>query len=185
MAPHRVDSIWSARYVVTMDAQRRVIENGAVAIVRRSHRRRRHARRDRPGLAAEAAPRPAGRDSRAGPDQHPHARGHVAVPRHRRRHEAAGLAGEVHLSRRGQERRPRVRALGHAAGLPRDGAFRHHHLHGHVLFRGHGGRGDQGGRPARRAGRDRHRLSRAGLQDAASSAGRHGKISSRRTPTIR
>jgi 5-methylthioadenosine/S-adenosylhomocysteine deaminase len=30
--PTRVDWIWSARYVVTMDAQRRVIENGAVAI---------------------------------------------------------------------------------------------------------------------------------------------------------
>src|SRR5690242_20150053 len=28
-----VDAIWSARWVVTMDAQRRVIENGAVAIV--------------------------------------------------------------------------------------------------------------------------------------------------------
>jgi len=28
----RVDSIWSARWVVTMDAQRRVIENGAVAV---------------------------------------------------------------------------------------------------------------------------------------------------------
>ena len=28
----RVDAIWSARYVVTMDAQRRVIENGAVAV---------------------------------------------------------------------------------------------------------------------------------------------------------
>ncbi len=30
--PTRVDAIWSARWVVTMDAQRRVIENGAVAI---------------------------------------------------------------------------------------------------------------------------------------------------------
>jgi 5-methylthioadenosine/S-adenosylhomocysteine deaminase len=30
--PARVDAIWSARWVVTMDAQRRVIENGAVAI---------------------------------------------------------------------------------------------------------------------------------------------------------
>jgi len=30
--PTRVDAIWSARYVVTMDAQRRVIDNGAVAI---------------------------------------------------------------------------------------------------------------------------------------------------------
>ena len=28
-----VDLIWSARYVVTEDAQRRVIENGAVAIL--------------------------------------------------------------------------------------------------------------------------------------------------------
>ena len=27
-----VDSIWTARYVVTMDPQRRVIEDGAVAI---------------------------------------------------------------------------------------------------------------------------------------------------------
>ena len=31
-SPTRVDAIWSARWVVTMDAQRRVIENGAVAI---------------------------------------------------------------------------------------------------------------------------------------------------------
>jgi len=30
--PTRVDAIWSARWVVTMDAQRRVIENGAVAV---------------------------------------------------------------------------------------------------------------------------------------------------------
>jgi hypothetical protein len=28
----RVDSIWTARYVVTMDPARRIIENGAVAI---------------------------------------------------------------------------------------------------------------------------------------------------------
>jgi 5-methylthioadenosine/S-adenosylhomocysteine deaminase len=31
-APTSVDAIWSARWVVTMDAQRRVIENGAVAV---------------------------------------------------------------------------------------------------------------------------------------------------------
>lgn len=31
-SPIRVDAIWSARWVVTMDAQRRVIENGAVAV---------------------------------------------------------------------------------------------------------------------------------------------------------
>jgi 5-methylthioadenosine/S-adenosylhomocysteine deaminase len=31
-APIQVDAIWSARWVVTMDAQRRVIENGAVAV---------------------------------------------------------------------------------------------------------------------------------------------------------
>ncbi len=31
-SPTRVDAIWSARWVVTMDAQRRVIENGAVAV---------------------------------------------------------------------------------------------------------------------------------------------------------
>jgi 5-methylthioadenosine/S-adenosylhomocysteine deaminase len=33
LAVEPADSIWSARYVITMDAQRRVIENGAVAIV--------------------------------------------------------------------------------------------------------------------------------------------------------
>ena len=33
MAQASVDAIWTARYVVTMDAQRRVIENGAVAVV--------------------------------------------------------------------------------------------------------------------------------------------------------
>ena len=31
-AQTNVDSIWSARYVVTMDPQRRVTENGAVGI---------------------------------------------------------------------------------------------------------------------------------------------------------
>ena len=31
-SPARVDAIWSARWVVTMDAQRRVIEDGAVAV---------------------------------------------------------------------------------------------------------------------------------------------------------
>lgn len=31
-APTPVDAIWSARWVVTMDAQRRVIENGAIAV---------------------------------------------------------------------------------------------------------------------------------------------------------
>jgi 5-methylthioadenosine/S-adenosylhomocysteine deaminase len=32
-AQTRADAIWSARYAVTMDAQRRVIENGAVAVI--------------------------------------------------------------------------------------------------------------------------------------------------------
>src|SRR5215831_315410 len=31
-AQQQVDWIWSAHYVVTMDAQRRVIENGAIAV---------------------------------------------------------------------------------------------------------------------------------------------------------
>ena len=93
-----------------------------------------------------------------GPHQHPHPRRHVAVPRHRRRPEAAGLARKVHLPRRSQERHAGFRALGHAPGLPRNAARRHHHLHRHVLLRGRGGRGGQGGRHARRAGRDHHRF---------------------------
>ncbi len=42
-AQSQVDWIWSARYVVTMDAQRRVIENGAIAISGDQHCGRRHA----------------------------------------------------------------------------------------------------------------------------------------------
>ena len=79
------DWIWSARYVITMDAQHRVIENGAVAV-----------RGDRivgVGTKAEidarfqarAAAGPAGCHPRARPHQHAHACRHVAVPRHRRR----------------------------------------------------------------------------------------------------
>ena len=83
---------------------------------RRPHRGRRHQGRDRPQFPAPAAPGPARRHPRARPDQYPHARGHVAVPRHRRRHAPAGLAGEIHLSGRSQERHRRFRPLGHAPG---------------------------------------------------------------------
>ncbi len=150
-----VDAIWSARYVVTMDAQRRVIENGAVAIAgdhivdvgTRADIDRRYTRK--------TAARPPGRDPCAGPYQHAYPCGHVAIPRDRGRYEPAGVAHQIHFSRGGQERRPRVRALGDSSGAARDGAVRHHDLHGHVLFRRHGGGGHQAGRDARSAGRNR------------------------------
>ena len=99
-APRPADWIWSARYVVTMDAQHRVIENGAVAIVG-DHivGGRARARRSTGLISAKQRAGPAGCDSRAGADQHAHARGHVAVPRHRRRSESCRTGSRNSFSR--------------------------------------------------------------------------------------
>ena len=63
--PSRPTVIWSARYVITMDAQRRVIENGAVAIRGDRIVGRRHQGRNRRALpgrsSASTAPTPSSR----------------------------------------------------------------------------------------------------------------------------
>ena len=184
-AAEPADWIWSARYVITVDAQRRVIENGAVAIRGERIVAVGTERRNRRALPGRAAPRPARRHPRARPDRHPHARRHVAVPRHRRRPALAGLARAIHLPRRSQERHARFRALGHAPRLPRNAARRHHHLHRHVLLRGRGGRSGQGSRHARRAGRNHHRLPGGRCQDARRRAALHRDATSRASATIR
>ena len=61
-----------------MDAQRRVIENGAVAIRGDRIVGGRHEGRDRRALSGEAAARPARRHPGARADQHPHPRRDVA-----------------------------------------------------------------------------------------------------------
>ena len=86
------DWIYTARYVVTMDAQRHLIDDGAVAIRGDRIVGVGQARRHRKAVSGPPPPGPAGRAPDAGLDQHAHARRHVAAARHRRRHEAAGLA---------------------------------------------------------------------------------------------
>jgi hypothetical protein len=80
VAAEPADTIWSARYVITMDAQRRVIENGAVAI--KGDRILAVGKgRDRRALSGEALNRPT--PSGSWPDQHAHPRRDEPLPRHR------------------------------------------------------------------------------------------------------
>ena len=82
-----------------MDPQRRVIENGAVAMSGDHIVEVGSARRSTRKYQRGATARPAGRDPGARADQHPHARGDVSVSRRRRRYEAAGLARRSTFSR--------------------------------------------------------------------------------------
>ena len=114
--PRAVSLVVTGGTVVTMDAARRVIAGGAVAIDgarivavgtggrdRRRLSRPEHDRRDRPGGAARA-------------DQHPYPRADGALPRPGRRPGADGLAAAVHLPGRGQDGVAGVRPHRHAAG---------------------------------------------------------------------
>ena len=56
--------------------------------------------------------------------QHAHARADDALPRHRRRPRSHGLAAALHLPGRGEERRPRLREVGNAAGRGGDDPLR-------------------------------------------------------------
>ena len=79
------DWIWTGRYVVTMDPQRRVIENGAIAIQgERSSAVGTRAEIDKP-ISSQAAPGPAECDPGAWAHRYAHACSDVAVPRDRRR----------------------------------------------------------------------------------------------------
>src|ERR1035437_4370633 len=142
----------------------------------RSHPRGRHEIRDRRALPGEAAPGPSRRHPGARADQYPYARRDEPFPRHRRRSEVAGLAREIYLPRREKERHGRFRALGHAPGVSRNAALRHHHVHRYVLLRGRGGRSRQGGGHARRARRDHHRLPGGRHPDSRRCAGLHGTL---------
>ena len=176
LAAEPADWIWSARYVVTMDGGRRVIENGAVAVRGRPHRWRGHAVRHRDEVPGAPAHPDSPSAHRSRSDQYPHARGDVAVPRHRQRPPAPGLAREVHLSGRGQERQRRLRSMGNPPGLSGDGAGRHHHIHRHVLLRGRRRGSGQGGRPARGARRNGPQLPRPRREDSSGCAGLRGTL---------
>ncbi len=169
-APRQVSLLITGGTVVTVDAARRVIANGARGHRRHRHRwrryrrgdrqavpRRRHHRRDRPAGAARA-------------DQHPHARADGPLSRAGGRPRADGLAEQLHLPGRSQDRLSRVRAGRHAPGGARDDRVGHHDLRGHVLLRGGGGPRDQGGGPPRCAGSDRHPVPGRRREDAGRSA---------------
>ena len=157
-----VDLVVTNGTVVTMDAQRRVIENGAVAV-----------RGDSivaVGPSAEIARaircgedrRCARGDCDAGADQRARARGDELVSGHGGRSGAGRLAEEIYFSGGSAERHRRFRGVGHAAGHAGNDARRDHDLRGYVLLRGRRGAGDERSGDARRAGRDDHRFSGAG-----------------------
>ena len=166
----RLDLV-SARYVVTMDAERRVIENGAVAV-----------RGDRivaVGTRAEID----GASRRSSALDRPQAiliaPGLINTHTHAAMSLFRGIADdlrlqdwleELHLPGRSQERHAGFRALGHAPGVPGDDAVGDHHVRRHVLLRGRGRRSGQGGGPARRARRDHHRLPCPRREDAGRGA---------------
>ena len=60
--------------------------------------------------------------------------------------------------------------------LPRNAALRHHHLHRHVLLRGRGRGSRQGGRHARRARRDHHRLPGGRCENSGRRPGLHRAV---------
>ena len=166
LTPSPPTAIWSARYVITMDAQRRVIENGAVAV--------RGERIVAVGTKAEI-------DRRFQPKQRLDRPDAILAPGLINTHAHAamslfrGIADDMRLQdwlekfifpAEAKNVFAGIRPLGHAPGLSRNAAGGRHHLHGHVLLRGRGGGGYQRSRHARGAGRDHHRLPRARQQDA-------------------
>ena len=151
--------------VVTMDARRSIYDDGAV---------RSSATRSPPSARAptsKAGSRHGRRSTRRGKLVLPgFINGHTHVPMTLFR----GLHDDVTLNdwlykyifpAESQERKRRVRPLGHAPGRRRADSLRHHHLRRHVLLRRRRRRRNQKGRHARRAGRNLHRLSRARQQD--------------------
>ena len=150
-AAEPADWIWSARYVITEDAQHRVIENGAVAI-----------RGDRivgVGTKAEIDARFQAKQRLDRPDAIL-APGLINTHTHAAMSLFRGIADDLKLQdwlekfifpAEAKNVSRGVRPLGHAAGLPRNAAGRHHHVHRHVLLRGRGGGGGQRSRHARRA----------------------------------
>ena len=130
----KADLIISGGIVVTMDANRRVIENGAVVVV--------GDKIAAVGTAAEIAAKytskqkinAAGKVVIPGFNQHAHARSDVSVSRHRRRFGFAGLADEIYFSRRSQKRQRRFRPRRNAFGISRIHSRRDDDVLRYVLF---------------------------------------------------
>ena len=169
--------IYTARYVVTMDAQRDLIDDGAVAVrgerivgvgkradIEKQFQARQHTRPARdailmPGLI----------------NTHTHAA--MSLLR--------GIADDMKLQdwlnkfifpAEAKNVTAGFRAVGHAPGVSRNDALRHHHLRRHVLFRGPRRASHQRSRHARHSGRDHDPLQVARRRHAQRHAAVHREI---------
>ena len=103
--------------------------------------------------------------------QHTRARADGAVPRPRRRSASAGMAREVHLSGRSEDRLARDGARRHAARRARDDSVGHDGVCRHVLLRGRNRARDESRGHARRPRADHHPVSGRRCEDAAGGPG--------------
>ena len=118
-----------------------------------------------------------GRGRHARPGQHAHPCADGPLPRPRRRPGADGLAAEVHLPGRGEDRVAGVRPRRHAAGRARDDRVGHDHLRRHVLLRGGDRPRHEGGRAcAASSARRSSSFPVAGREDAGRRPGPGGAV---------
>ena len=132
--------------VITVDGNRRVHLARLGRDRRPRHRGGRHGGGDCRRLSRPRDDRCRGRGRHARPDQHPHPCADGPLPRPGGRPGADGVAAEVHLPGRGEDRVAGVRPRRHAARRARDDRVGHDHLRRHVLLRG-------GDRPRHEGGR--------------------------------
>ena len=160
------DLIVSGRCVVTMDAQRHVIENGAIAI-----------RADRIVAVGTRADidrdwQPKRRIDRPDAMLTP---GLINTHTHAAMSLFRGIADDLKLQdwlnnfifpAEAKNVTPDFVRWGTRLACARNAALRYHDLHRHVLLRGCGGRSREGSRNARRSGRNHHQISRGGREDS-------------------
>ena len=127
---------------------------------RRGDPRRGRPGRDRRRVPAEGADRPDGRRPPSGLREHPHPRRDEPPARHLERPAPHGVAHEVHLPGRGEERLAGVREGGDRPRLPRDDPGRDDDVRRHVLLRVRRRVVGRQGRPARASSARRGSTSR-------------------------
>ena len=175
-ARRRVSLVVTGGTVITQNAAHRQLAPGAVAIdgpdivdvdtpaaIAAKYQRDRHDRRARSDRPARA-------------DQHAHSRADGDVSRARRRPGVDGLAAEIHLSGRGQDRVTGAGSRRHAPGSCRDDRVGDDGVRRHVLLRGRDREGDGRGRAARRARRNHHPVSGRGREDSGRRARPRGAL---------
>ena len=166
--PARRSPCWSTGgTVVTMNAARRVIADGAVAIESDTIVAVGPTAATRAQYRGGAIGSTRGPGDPAGPDQHAHARADGALPRTRRRSRADGLAPTIHLPGRGEDGVAGFRAHRHAPRRARDDRVGNDDVRRHVLLRG------------------RHRGGRRTTPDCAACSGSRSSSSPWPTPTRR